>query len=140
VTTDKKFASEVAKQLDRRHTRRKILVLGALAGAIVFAVTHLTCGKGFGIGGKGKGDGEGKGPGSGSIVATVDAPPARCAVRVHAKGITVDGKEVTREQAVAACKATPGADVVVTGDARQGDWDALKTALEQAGVTIYTRE
>ncbi|MDX2090518.1 MAG: hypothetical protein SFX73_21850 [Kofleriaceae bacterium] len=142
MSTDKKLASEVAKQLDRRHMRRKILVLGALTGAIVFAVTHLTCGKGFGIGGKGKGDGDGKGkgPGSGTIAVTVDAAPARCAVRVHAKGITVDGKDATRDQAVTACKAAPGADVVITGDARQGDWEALKTALEQAGVTIYSRE
>lgn len=141
MTVDKKLATEVAKQLDRRRFRRRMLLLGAIGAAIVLAITYLTCGQGFGLGGKGKGKGEGSGAGSGSgVAAIVDAAPARCAVRVHAKGITVDGKDVTPEQAVAACKATTGADVVVTGDARQGDWDALRAALEAAGVTVYTKQ
>jgi hypothetical protein len=141
VTVDKKLATEVAKQLDRRRFRRRMLLLGATGAAILLAITYLTCGQGFGLGGKGKGKGEGSGAGSGSgIAALVDAAPARCAVRVYAKGITVDGKDVTPEQAVAACKATTGADVVVTGDARQGDWDALRAALETAGVTVYTKQ
>lgn len=139
MTVDKKLATEVAKQIEHRKFRRRILVLALLAAAIVLAITYLTCGQGFGLGGKGKGKGEGSGPGK-AIAALPDAPPARCAVRVHAKGITVDGKDLTRDQAVIACKATPGADVVITGDARQGDWDELRTALEQAGVTIYVRE
>ena len=135
MSVDKRMASEVAKQLDRRHLRRKVFILALLAAAIVFAVTHLTCGKGFGIGGKGDGTG------SGTTTATaIDAAPARCAVRVHAKGISVDGKDVTREQAVTACKATKSADVVITGDARQGDWDALRAAFDEAGVAVYTRE
>ena len=44
-----------------------------------------------------------------------------------------------REQAVAACKATDGALITVTGDARQGDWEELRAALEQSGVKIFTR-
>jgi len=48
--------------------------------------------------------------------------------------ITVDGKPMSRDDAVAACKATTGADVVVTGDAREGDWQELRAALEAAGV------
>lgn len=141
MTVDKKLATEVAKQLDRRRFRRRLLVLGAIGAAILLAITYLTCGQGFGLGGKGKGEGSGAGSGSARGIATlVDAAPARCAVRVHANGITVDGKDVTAEQAVAACKATTGADVVVTGDARQGDWDALRAALETAGVTVYTKQ
>jgi hypothetical protein len=60
-------------------------------------------------------------------------------VRVSSEGIVVDGKKMKREEAVAACKATEGALVTVTGDARQGDWDELKTALEAANVKIFTR-
>jgi hypothetical protein len=60
-------------------------------------------------------------------------------VRISAEGITVDGKRMVREDAVTACKQTEGALITVTGDARQGDWDELRTALEQAGVPIFTR-
>ena len=49
------------------------------------------------------------------------------------------GKPATRTKAVAACKSTTGADVIVTGDAREGDWRDLRTALEAAHVPIYAR-
>jgi hypothetical protein len=132
---DKQLAKDVARQLDRRQLRRKLLLLALLVAAVVVAVLYLTCGRGFGIGGAGKG--EGKGPGS-SIPA--DAGPHRCAVRVTQTGVIVDGKAATREQAIAACKATDGADVVVTGDARQGDWDALRAAFEAAGIPVFTKQ
>lgn len=136
--TNERFAKDVAKQLDRRRMRRKLTLWAAFAALIALAVTYVTCGQGFGLGGKGKGKGDGAG--SGSARAMVDAGPTRCAIRVAAAGITVDGKPATREAAVTACKAASGADVVVTGDARQGDWDALKTALETAGVTVYMKQ
>ena len=65
--------------------------------------------------------------------------PKRCVVRVTGRGITVDGTEMTREAAVAACKQTDGALVTVTGDARQGDWDELRAALEAAGVQLFMK-
>jgi hypothetical protein len=114
-----------------------MLLLLLLLAAIIFAVQHLTCGRGFGLGGAGRG---GKGSGSqapGS--ATSETGPRRCQIRVSASGINVDGKPATREQAVETCKATTGADVVVTGDARQGDWSQLEAALKGANVTIYKR-
>lgn len=134
---DRRFSKDVAKQLDRRRMRRRLLLLTVLAAAIALAVTYLTCGRGWGLGGKG--EGSGPGPGSGAGV-TVDAGPNRCAVRVTGTGITVDGAPATREQAVARCKATTGADVVVTGDARQGDWDELRAALEAADVPVFTKQ
>ena len=136
--TDHDFAKDVAKQLDRRRLRRKLALWAAFIALIALAVSYVTCGQGFGLGGKGKGKGEG--PGSGSAKVVTDAGPTRCAVRIAAAGITVDGKPATRDAAVTACKATSGADVVVTGDARQGDWDDLKAALEAAGVTIYLEQ
>jgi hypothetical protein len=128
-------AKQIAKQLDRRQMRRKLLVLAAVVAAIIAAITYLTCGQGFGLGGKGKGSGsgQGSGPGSGMVV---DAGPKRCAIRIDASGTSVDGKPGTPDQIVAICKATTGADVTVTGDARQGDWDTLRAALEAAEVPI----
>lgn len=65
--------------------------------------------------------------------------PKRCTVRVSSQGIAVDGKLMTRDEAVAACKQTEGALITVTGDARQGDWDELESALEAANVPIFMR-
>jgi hypothetical protein len=127
-------AKQIAKQLDRRQTRRKLLVLAALVTALIAAISYLTCGDGFGIGGRGKGSGAGAGSGLGS--AMVDAGPRRCAIRIDGAGTTVDGKPATPEEVVAICKAATGADVTVTGDARQGDWDTLRAALEAAEISI----
>jgi hypothetical protein len=137
MTIDRKFARDVAKQIDRRRTKRKLVVGGGLVTAIVLAVLYLTCGRGWGIGGKDQGEGPNR---SAGLATLVDAGPRRCAIRVAARGITVDGKPATREQAIAACKGATGADVVVTGDARQGDWDDLRSGLDAAGITIFTRE
>ena len=133
--TRSQLARDVATELESRRRRRKVGFYGALIAAIVAAVTYLRCGSGWGTGGKGPGKGEGTGT-SGSAVSP---GPKRCVVRVAANGITVDGKQMKRDAAVAACKQTEGALVTVTGDARQGDWDELRGDLEAAGVKIYTR-
>jgi hypothetical protein len=129
-TGDPRLARDVAKHLDRRRIRRKLVLWTVVLALLAAAARYLTCGHGFGLGDLGKILGEGSGSGS---VHTVVAP-ARCAVRVTTSGITVDGKPMQRDEAAAACKATSGAEVVVTGDAREGDWKDLKSALEAAGV------
>ncbi|MBA3456271.1 MAG: hypothetical protein H0T42_24435 [Deltaproteobacteria bacterium] len=129
-STDKKLAKDIATNLDRRRTRRRLIALVALAAAIALAVMYLRCGRSLGIGGQDASKGLGS-----AIVKEIT--PKRCAIRVSATGITVDGQKATRKAAVTACKETTGADVVVTGDARQGDWDELRTALEAANVPIY---
>jgi hypothetical protein len=133
------LARDVATQLDRRRRNRKLGLLGIWAVAIALAVMYLRCGSGWGTGGKG----EGKGAGSGASTPLIQLEPGgpkRCVVRVSSEGIVVDGKKLERAQAVAACKQTEGALITVTGDARQGDWDELRTALEAAGVKIFTRD
>ena len=132
---DKNLAKDVAKHLDRRQRRRKILLYGGLAAAIVLAVLYGTCGGGWGLG-KGSGSGDGARP----AMSTSDAGPRRCTVKVAAGGITVDGTAATRDEAVARCKATTGADVTVTNGARHGDWEDLRAALTAAGVEIFTRD
>lgn len=129
------FAKDVAKQLERRSRRRKAFSFLIVAAAAALAFVYLQCGSGFGLGGgKGKGTGTGSGVGPGST-----QEPARCTIRVAADGIFVDGAQKTRDEAVALCKKTDGAMVTVTGDARQGDWDELRAALEAVGVKIYLR-
>jgi hypothetical protein len=128
------LAKDVASELEWRRRRKKLALLAIWATAIILAVLYLRCGSGWGTGGKGAG----KGPGAGSGVA-VTPGAKRCVVRVSAEGIVVDGKKLKREDAVKACKATEGALITVTGDARQGDWDELRTSLESAGVKISTR-
>ena len=132
---DKKFAKTVAKEMDRRRLRRRMLVWLLLLGGLVAAVMFLRCGTGWGTGGKGEGKGGNK-----IGKTTIDAGPHRCAIRLSATGITVDGKKATREEAIAACMKTSGADVLITGDSRQGDWDALRAGLESANVQFFTRE
>jgi hypothetical protein len=134
--TRSQLARDVASELDSRRRRRKVSFYALLVAAIAAAVMYLRCGSGWGLGGTGKGDGKGPGAGPGSAQTQ---GPKRCVVRVAASGITVDGKEMKRDEAVAACKQTEGALITVTGDARQGDWDELKAALEQAKVPIFTR-
>ena len=76
------------------------------------------------------------GRGSGAAGSTATGPH-RCAIRISPAGITVDGQSVTRDQAVAACVAAGnGADVTVTGDTREGDWQDLLAALMAAGVPV----
>ncbi|HWO21787.1 MAG TPA: hypothetical protein VNO30_23620 [Kofleriaceae bacterium] len=142
---DRRLAKDVAKHIDRRRVRRKLLWWAILVSAIAIAASYLTCGQGLGLGGLGlgKGKGEGEGPGSGSaqgLLSPVDAGPRRCEVRVAASGITVDGKATTVEEAVAACKTAAGAEVLLTGGARAGDWDDLKAAFERAKIEILSVE
>jgi hypothetical protein len=125
------FADQVARALHRRMRRRRLVMFAAAAAIIAFAVYFVTCGHGFGLGGTGKG--------SGVAAATSDAGPRRCIVRVTASGYVLDGKSTSRQAVVTACRATSGAEVTVTGDARQGDWDELRAALEAAHVAILVK-
>lgn len=133
------FVTDVAREIERRRRRRKRLVAAAVIGAIVLAALYLRCGRGWGTGGDG-GTGGGDTAGSAAPIAARDARPARCAVRVAARGYTVDRKPATLDQVVAACRAATGAEVIVTGDAREGDWRALRAALEAAKVELFVRD
>lgn len=111
--------------------RRRPFGLLLLLAAAIAAALYLRCGSGWGLGGNGGG-----GTGSGTEHATA---PQRCALKVTAAGIVVDGKPATRDAAVATCKAAGGAIVTVVGDAREGDWTELEHALEAAHVPFDRR-
>ncbi|MBA3501714.1 MAG: hypothetical protein M4D80_11715 [Myxococcota bacterium] len=124
----------LAKELDRRRRRRRMVTLTGLLAAAIAAATYLRCGKGWGTGGKGPGEG-------GTTTTSVPSDAnARCSIRLTATGITVDGKSMTRDEAITACKVKTGADVLITGDARQGDWDELRGSLEAASIPFFARE
>jgi len=125
-TSDRRFARDVAKEVDRRRVKRKVGLWGTLLAVIAAGAMYLRCGD-FGLGGLGKGGGTGEAP-------HPAAAPARCVLRVARSGITIDGKPRSRDEAVATCKASGGADILVTGDAREGDWTELYTALVAAGI------
>jgi hypothetical protein len=124
----------LARELLGQQRRRRMLTLLALLAAAIAAATYLRCGKGWGTGGKGPGEG-----GTTTTVTSSDAN-ARCSIRLAGTGLTVDGKSMTRDEAITACKAKTGADVLITGDARQGDWDELRTSLEAASIQFFARE
>lgn len=130
---DRQFARDVAKQIDRRRTRRRLTRWTALLALVLAAAAYLRLGGGLGRLGLGNGDGD-----DGDARRPL-AGPQRCAIRVSAAGITVGGKPMARDAAIAACKGAPGADVVVTGDAREGDWQDLRAALEAAGIAVHQR-
>jgi len=113
----------------------RVVVLLVIA-ALIALLIYLQLGRGDGL----AGEGTSAPPPDAGLAVALDAGPSRCAVRVTGAGLVLDGAPAEREAIVARCKATTGADVVVTGDARQGDWDALREALEAAGVAIYTKQ
>ncbi|HEY4238803.1 MAG TPA: hypothetical protein VGM88_03275 [Kofleriaceae bacterium] len=120
-------AREVAKHLDRRRMRRRLAFwIVLLALAIAFAL-YARCGNGFGLGGQGAGAGGGGSAGS----ATPKAVATVCSIRVSAAGISVDGAPKTVDEALAACKARE-VTVLVTGDAKQGDWETLQRGFDAA--------
>ena len=135
TSTHRQLARDVASEIDRRRRRRRRMFLLVWALLIALAILYVRCGGGWGLGGSGGG----KGPGTAAPGSAQTEGPTRCTVRVSSEGITVDGKKVTPDAAVARCKQTEGALITVTGDARQGDWDDLRTALEAAGVPIFKR-
>jgi hypothetical protein len=59
-------------------------------------------------------------------------PPAKIALRKS--GVSVDNVPTTIAGAVALARAQGSAELTVTGDAKQGDYDALKSQLRAAGV------
>jgi hypothetical protein len=140
VIIDRQLAKDVAKHVDRRQVRRKLVLWGALITAIIIAVLYGTCGSGWGLG-KGKGDGSGAGAGSNKpLVSTVDAGPQVCTIVISAAGITVNGVPAKRDEAVAQCQPVGRAEVIVAGDTVQGNWDDLKAALDAAGIQVFKRE
>jgi hypothetical protein len=125
---DRQLARDVAKQLDRRRIKRKMGLWTALFGLVAAAALYLRCGDGFGLGG---GRGFGGGDDSPRRVASSGL---RCAIRLSASGIAVDGKKMSRDQAVHKCADVGGAYILVTGDARHGDKEELIDALKAAGI------
>ncbi|HEX4420923.1 MAG TPA: hypothetical protein VH165_23565 [Kofleriaceae bacterium] len=129
---DPKFVRDVAKQVDRRRVRRRVTLWTLLLGVVAAAAMYLRCGTGFGLGGGG-----GSGTGPGSVQPLVSH---RCALRISAAGITVDGKPMSRDQAVAACQAAGSAELTEVGDTPEGRIDELHAALKAADVPFSVRD
>jgi hypothetical protein len=125
---DRKFARDVARQLDRRRTRRRLTLWSALLALVIVAAGYLRFGGGLGALGLGGGAGDG------GEERHPLAGPQRCAIRLSANDVTVNGRPMSRDAAIATCKTAPGVDVFPTGDARHGDLKELDAALKAAGA------
>jgi hypothetical protein len=125
---DRQFARDVARQLDRRRTRRRLTLWTALLALVIAAASYLRFGGGLGVLGLGGGNGDGEAENRGLV------GPQRCAIRISASDITVNGRPVSRDAAIAACKAAPGVDIFPTGDVRHGDVEELEAAVKAAGA------
>jgi hypothetical protein len=89
----------------------------------------------FGGGGLGLGSTSGTiGLASGKRASWARPPIPR--IRVDANGYSIDGRKVTVDQALALAQAAGAADLVITGDAKEGDVDAMRAALAKRAGDI----
>jgi hypothetical protein len=114
----------MAKRDHDKSRGRTVAVVGG--GALLLLL--LLRGKGWGLGGSSDGSGN---------ESDAPAPTRRCAVRVDAAGIQVDGTPADVDATVATCRAAGAADILVTGAAIQGIVDRLLAALRAAGVSLH---
>ncbi len=131
--------SDAMDRAERRRRRRRRWFGLLLIAVLVASFFLIRCGGGFGIGGgggRGVGRGTAKGLKRGPAAVVTDAGP-RCRVRVSAAGVRLDGDASSIAAVVAACRQAGGAEVIVTGDARQGQWDELRAALDAAAVPAF---
>ena len=125
---DRKFARDVARQIDRRRTRRRLTLWSSLLALVIAGAAYLRLGGGLGQLGLGGHAGDG------DEERRPLAGPQRCRIRVSASEITVDGHPASRDAAIATCQTAPGVDIFPTGDARHGEPAELDAALKAAGA------
>ncbi len=81
---------------------------------------------------------------AGSVAADDERPgdsagDEPCELRLAREGLELGGERVEREEAVAACERAGEAALSVTGDARYGEYERVKEALEAAGIDVTLR-
>jgi hypothetical protein len=101
----------------REHSHAGTLTLIAGGGALAWLLLH-----------GGGGGADGKSPGVPAV--------APCALRLDARALTIDGRDTTTDDAIARCRASGHAEVVITGDAIAGVADQLLAALARAGIAV----
>jgi len=125
------------RRRNQRSMGGRLLIWCLLLGLLVAGLLYLRCGDGLGFGPGG--DGKER------QVEEAELRPAvgntlPCQLRVDAGGLTLDGQKAEIEGAIAACKQSGRAELLVTGDAVFGTVEEVKSALERAGVTLLVRE
>jgi hypothetical protein len=125
--------------------RSRWAVRGIFAAVLAALLGYIRCGAQLGVGGGAGAPSQPSQPGAERVTAPAppDAPVARCQLRLDGGGLWLlgpTGQAPTEvAAAVAACTAAGGADVVLTGEARQGAWDELRAALDAAAVPSFVR-
>jgi hypothetical protein len=105
----------------REHSHAGTIALVAGGGALAWLLLH---GGGFGLGG------------GGSDETDAPVPAGPCHLRLDSRALTLEGREVTNDDAIATCRASGHAEVLITGDAIAGVADQLVAALKRAGVAV----
>jgi hypothetical protein len=106
----------VAKR--EHHTGTLALIAGG--GALAWLLLH----------------GGGRGLGGGGTPSEPTPPPGPCRLRLDSRALQLDGHDVATDDAIASCRASGRAEVLVTGDAIAGVADQLVAALKSAGVDV----
>lgn len=133
----------MSRRRQQRSTGGRLVIWAFVLGLLVAALMYLRCGEGFGFGPGGGEDGDdekGEAKQDEMTRAVGGEPARRCQLRLDAKGVTLDGKSVEIDAAVAACKKAGGAELTTTGDAVFGTQEELKAALDRAGVPVLVRD
>lgn len=76
---------------------------------------------------------------SAAPTATASAATSPCSLRLDANGLTKDGAPIDVAGAVAQCKASGHADLVIADDAPSSSSAELMSALGTAGITVNQR-
>jgi len=113
------------------HTARNLALVG---GGALLVWLLVSGGGGLGLGGSGGGTASA----APAPPPTPAPPPPPCKVRIDILGVHVDGKPVDVKTAIERCRASKRAEVVVTGDARQGTKDDVMRSFAAAGIAVAT--
>ncbi len=135
----------MSRRRQQRSTGGRLVIWALVLGLLVAAMMYLRCGEGLGFGPGGGDDGDDEGEKGEArrdqLTPAVGGEPARrCQLRLDASGVTLDGRSVEMDAAVAACKKAGGAELVTTGDALHGAVEELKAALDAAEVPVLVRD
>jgi len=113
------------------HTARNLALVG---GGALLVWLLVSGGGGFG----GSGNAGAAGAAASPPPPAPAPPPPPCKVRIDILGVHVDGKPVDVKTAIERCRASKRAEVVVTGDARQGTKDDVMRSFAAAGIAVAT--
>lgn len=130
----------------RKRPIRRTLIGVVLAAAVAVGMLLRGC---FGLGsGDGSGDDRGDQPAETTEIqalaeVTPDAAPpplTHCKLRLSSKGLTLNGDPIDIPGALNACRDAEEVRLRVTGGARSGTYDEIRSAFERAKIELLIKD